>query len=55
MAAAVVSAIEQFDETSGEIIYELARRLIVYRLGEFDRVWEAANKICDSYQLKKAG
>jgi hypothetical protein len=54
MAAAVVTAVEQFDQASGEIIYELARRLIVYRLGEFDRVWEAANKICDSYQLRKA-
>jgi hypothetical protein len=54
MAAAVVTAVEQFDQASGEIIYELARRLIVYRLGEFDRVWEAANKICDRYRLKKA-
>jgi hypothetical protein len=54
MAAAVVCAMEQFDQASGEIIYELARRLIVYRLGEFERVWKVANKICDGYQLKKA-
>ncbi|HWY21307.1 MAG TPA: hypothetical protein VNX26_08810 [Candidatus Acidoferrum sp.] len=49
-----MSATAQFDQTSEEIIYELARRVIVYRLGEFDRVWQSANKICDRYQLKKA-
>ena len=33
--------------------YELVRRLLVYRLGEFDRVWETANHICDRYELRK--
>jgi hypothetical protein len=51
---AVVSAIAQFDQAAEEIIYALARRVIIYRLGEFDRVWESANRICDRYQLKKA-
>ena len=51
----MMSATAQFDQASGEIIYELARRVIVYRLSEFDRVWQAANKICDRYQMKKAG
>lgn len=46
--------LEQIDRASEEIVYELARRLIVYRLGEFDRVWEAANRICDYYEIKKA-
>jgi len=55
MEVTVVSAIVQIDEASEEIIYALARRVIVYRLGEFDRVWESANKICDRYQVKKAG
>ena len=55
MEVTVVSAIVQIDEASEEIIYALARRIIVYRLGEFDRVWESANKICDRYQVKKAG
>jgi hypothetical protein len=51
-----VSALAQFDPASSEeIIYELARRLIVYRLGEFERVWESANKICDRYQANKLG
>jgi hypothetical protein len=49
-----MSATAQIDRASEEIIYELARRVIGYRLGEFDRVWEAANKICDRYQVKKA-
>lgn len=48
-----MSAAAQIDQASEEIIYELARRVIGYRLGEFDRVWEAANRICDRYQLKK--
>ena len=48
-------ALERTDQASEEIVYQLARRLIVYRLGEFDRVWEAANRICDRYQVKKAG
>jgi hypothetical protein len=49
-----VSAIAQIDQETEEIIYELARRVIAYRLGEFDRVWEAANKVCDRYQIEKA-
>jgi hypothetical protein len=48
-----VAAVAQFDQTSEEIIYELARRVIVYRLGEFDRVWEVANRVCDKYRLKQ--
>ena len=54
MEVRVMFAIAQIDQTSEEIIYQLARRVIGYRLSEFDRVWEAANKICDRYQLKQA-
>jgi hypothetical protein len=50
-----VSGIAQIDQETEEIIYELARRVIVYRLGEFNRVWESANEICDYYQVQKAG
>jgi len=49
-----MSATAQIDQSSEEIIYELALRVIGYRLKEFDRIWEAANKICDRYQIKKA-
>lgn len=43
------------DQGSDEIIDSLARRIIAYRWSEFDRIWEAANKICDRYQLEKSG
>ena len=48
-----MSAIAQLEYMSDEIIYTMARRVIIRSLGEFDRVWEAANKICDRYQLQK--
>ena len=54
MKVRVVSAKAEIDQASEEIIYDLARRVIFYRLSEFDRVWESANKICDHYQLRKA-
>ena len=47
-----MSAIAQLDYMSNEIIYTLARRVIIYSLGEFDRVWEKANEICDRYPAK---
>jgi hypothetical protein len=48
-----MSATAQIDRASEDIIYELVRRVIAYRLSEFNRVWEAANKICDRYQVTK--
>lgn len=45
-----MSAIAQLDYMSDEIIYTLARRVVVYSMREFERVWETANKICDRYQ-----
>jgi hypothetical protein len=48
----MMSAIAQLEYMSDEIIYMMARRLIISSLGEFDRVWESANKICDRYQVK---
>jgi hypothetical protein len=48
-----MSATAQIDRASEEIIYELVRRVVGYRSIEFDRVWEAANKICDRYQVRK--
>jgi hypothetical protein len=50
-----VSAIAQIDQETEEIIYELARRVLVYRLGEFDRVWKSANEICDRHGVEAAG
>ncbi len=50
--------VEDIDQASVKfvyelVIYELVRRLVVYRLGEFDRVWETANRICDRYEVRK--
>jgi hypothetical protein len=50
-----VSAIAQIDQETEELIYELARRVLVYRLGEFDRVWKSANEICDRHRVETAG
>lgn len=44
-----MSAIAQLDYVSDEIIYTLARRVVVYSMWEFERVWDAANKVCDRY------
>ncbi len=55
MEVTTVSAIAQIDQAPEEIIYALARRVIVYCMGEFDRVWESENKICERYQVNKAG
>ncbi len=47
-----MSAIAQLEYVSDEIIYTLARRVIIYSMVEFDRVWKKANEICDRYQEK---
>ncbi|MCU1303318.1 MAG: hypothetical protein JWQ87_3602 [Candidatus Sulfotelmatobacter sp.] len=47
-----MSAIAQLEDVSDEMIYALARRVIICSMREFDRVWESANKICDRYQVK---
>jgi hypothetical protein len=36
------------------IIREVSLRILVPRLSEFDCVWEAANQICDRYEIKRA-
>jgi hypothetical protein len=51
----VANEVTAIDRGSDEIIEALARRILAYRWSEFDRVWEAANKICDRYELEKAG
>jgi len=48
-----VYVVEEVDQTSEKFIRELVRRFVVYRLGEFDRVWETANRICDRYEFRK--
>jgi hypothetical protein len=50
----VANEVTPIDQGSNEIIDALARRIMAYRGSDFDRVWEAANKICDRYELEKA-
>jgi hypothetical protein len=49
-----MSPITQFDQEMEKLIRELALRIVVPRIGEFDEVWEAANRICDRYLVTKA-
>jgi uncharacterized membrane protein YjjP (DUF1212 family) len=49
-----MSPLTQFDEKMENLIRELIVRILVPSGSEFDRVWEAANKICDRYNLTKA-
>jgi hypothetical protein len=49
-----MSPLAQFDRELEKIIRELTQRILAPRLREFDGVWEAANKICDRYEITKA-
>jgi hypothetical protein len=49
-----MSPLEQFDRELEKIIRELTQHIIAPRLSDFDRVWEAANEICDRYGITKA-
>jgi len=49
-----MSPLEQFDRELEQIIRELTLRIGAPRWSDFDRVWEAANEICDRYGITKA-
>jgi hypothetical protein len=44
-----VLTLQQFDDQLTKLIRELARRIVVPRMGEFEAVWEIANGVCDRY------
>ncbi|HZQ22605.1 MAG TPA: hypothetical protein VFA89_07365 [Terriglobales bacterium] len=48
-----MSPLQQFDEQMESLIRELTTRIVVPRLSEFDEVWEAANRVCDHYDLDR--
>jgi hypothetical protein len=48
-----MSPLEQLNQALDNIIRELTLRILVPRLGEFDRVWEIANQVCDRYQIQQ--
>ena len=50
----IMSPLAQFDRELEKIIRELTQRILAPRLRQFDGVWEAANKICDRYEITKA-
>lgn len=49
-----MSPLEKLDRELERIISELALRILAHGLSEFDCVWEAANKVCDRYEIEKA-
>jgi hypothetical protein len=50
--AKIMSPLEQLDQALDNIIRQLTLRILVPRLGEFDRVWEIANQVCDRYHFE---
>ena len=48
-----MSPLAQFDQEMDQIIRELALRIVVPALGDFDTVWEAANRVCDAYEIPR--
>ena len=49
-----MSPLAQFDRELEKIIRELSVHIVAPRLSSFDRVWEAANRVCDRYEIAKA-
>ena len=48
-----MSPLAQFDQEMDQVIRELALRIVVPALGDFDTVWEAANRVCDAYEIPR--
>ena len=46
-----MSPLAQFDQEMDQIIRELALRIVTPVLGDFDTVWETANRVCDAYEI----
>lgn len=46
-----MSPLAQADRELDLVIRELTMRIVVPRMGEFDDVWDIANRICDRYGL----
>jgi hypothetical protein len=48
-----MSPLKKVDQELETAIRELATRIVIPKLGEFDDVWEIANRVCDRYDLEK--
>jgi hypothetical protein len=49
-----MSALVEFDHRMEQMIRAFALRIMVPRWTEFDAVWQAANRICDRYEIGEA-
>jgi hypothetical protein len=41
----------EFDQTIERIIRNFAQHITVFRMSEFDAVWDVATGVCDRYEL----
>jgi len=48
-----MSPIAEFDRRMEQLIRTFALRILAPDWTEFDAVWQAANRICDRYELGK--
>jgi len=46
-----MTPLTQLDRDLEKIILELAQHIVALRESEFEKVWVAANKICDRYEI----
>ena len=46
-----MTPLAQLDRDLERIILELAQHIVALRESEFEKVWVAANKICDRYEI----
>ena len=46
-------SIAKVDQRNEQLVREFAMRIVLRRWAEFDVVWEAANRLCDSYGIGK--
>jgi hypothetical protein len=48
-----MSPVSQADQELESVIRELALRIVLPRMGDFEDVWEIANRVCDQYGLQE--
>ena len=47
-----MSPLEKADNDLEAAISEIAMRIVVPRMSDFDDLWEIANRVCDRYNLQ---
>ena len=48
-----MSPVSQADQELESVIRELTMRIVQPRMGDFEDVWEIANRVCDRYGLQE--